>query len=118
MAKSDSERSCAEVEEQFGASDPTVTERRCSAGRPLEEFTWRFFEASGGAGEEDLIIQIMLTHYALERLLYRLRVSAHRERFILRTCVDSWFHLRRHSATGHAGLLAVRGQIARKPIAQ
>jgi predicted nucleotidyltransferase component of viral defense system len=28
--------------------------------------------------------QVLLTHYALERLLYRLSVSAHRERFILK----------------------------------
>jgi hypothetical protein len=33
----------------------------------------------------------------------------------LRTCVDSWFPWRRHSATSQAGLPAVRGQLARKP---
>jgi Nucleotidyl transferase AbiEii toxin, Type IV TA system len=41
--------------------------------------------------------QILLTRYALERLLYRLSVSAHRDRFILKgamlfvTCVADPF---------------------------
>src|SRR5688500_11887885 len=47
---------------------------------------------------------LLLTRYALERLLYRLSVSAHRDRFVLKGAllVTTWFD-NRHRPT-HGGL--------------
>jgi predicted nucleotidyltransferase component of viral defense system len=45
------------------------------------------------ARERGQVLDLLLTHYALERLLYRLSLSAHRNRFVLKGAmlVTTWF---------------------------
>jgi hypothetical protein len=45
------------------------------------------------ARERGQVLDLLLTRYALERLLYRLSLSAHRNRFVLKGAmlVTTWF---------------------------
>ena len=45
------------------------------------------------ARERGQVLDLLLTRYALERLLYRLGISAHRSRFVLKGAmlVTTWF---------------------------